>query len=516
MASLKLLIPLALSGALYAQTHTLLIDRSGSMRPFYDSGLVPQLARDITDSFTGRGPVRLYAFGTTVGQIDSLNQLLTLPWGQDTYLDRAAKRAIDDGANVVWIITDNIEDRPEDGSAGNTEAFYEILRGSSVSKVVIFPLPMSPGTTGIAVYALLLANPAGSTFEDAFESELQNFLKVERGERQVEALRMKPLDKDTVGVVLRNQGAAGEPKVFEEGDVVSAKVRIHFQSKFDHLKLVNTDLRAVPAEARFSDASLMAPERRSADINPKKMRDLEPGEETAEDYEVSIDLGPIRLKPGLLPLLKSGLRGKTEEIDLPVSLLLEVPASNFHFREPFLKAYHADSMEEAKATGRIYGLDKLPILLSDAATHIETEVPFHFRVKDPKRGAVAVVLAAVFGLVVLALGIFAVVMVARRIASGGHWDADVADDYGSPVKPAGLDKGGTLMVLGTPLGEIRRSTFVPADGVELIDPPDGKAPISEGAVAKVRRGRQTFVVTFKRKTKAPDEGADIQVEPKER
>jgi hypothetical protein len=464
------------------------------MKPFYESGLVPQLARDIVDSFPGQAPVKVYAFGTTVGRVASVDAIASLPFGKDTYLDRAVTRPIEDGDSVVWIVTDNIEDRPEDGSAGNTEAFYSILRGNSVRKVVVCPFNLSKGTAGIAVYALLLSGEA----DGVFEKELQKFLAVPHGERQVEALRMKPLDKDTVSVVLRNPEGADKESEFQEGAIVRQKVLLTFQSRFQHLRIVDSEVRAAPAEASFHADSLFAPERRFADIRPNRVTSLEPGGATAETYEVTIALGPIRLKPGLATLVKAALRGKAEEIELQVPLEIEVPASHFLFRETFLQTYDAATMDDAKASGRIYGLEKLPILLSNSSTRIAVEAPFRFRVLYPRRAAATVLALGLLALVLLAAIIWGAVAAFRRLPKRVQWDVRVSTEYNRPVESV-LDKRGELSVADSPLAIIRGSNFTPVDGAVLIDPPGDSAGISEDAPVKVQRGGDTLVVTFKKK-----------------
>jgi hypothetical protein len=504
MAPLKLITMAALCAALHAQTRALLLDHSGSMKPFYASGLVPQLAQEILNSYSGQAKVKLYAFGTTVTRMNSLDELKSLPYGQDTYLDRAMMRPIDDGDSIVWIITDNIEDRPEDGSAGNTEAFYSILRGSAVREVVVCPYNLSPGTTGLAIYAILLADSA----DPEFERELQAFRKTGRGEREIEALPMKPLGKDTVYVV-NGRAAASAPRTFEEGAEVSHRIEITFQSRFQHLRIVDSDVRATSAEPRFQDKSLLAPEKHIADIKPNKIRVLEPGGETVQKYEVTINLGPVRLKPGLTTLFKAAFRGGGEDIELQVPLEIAVPAQNFQFKESFLKAYHSDTMEDAKATGRIYGLQKLPILLSDSATKIETEAPFRFHIQYPRRAAVVVVLLCVVALAVLVMAIWALIAGIGRIGSSG-WDADVMTDYLRPVESS-LNDQGQLFAEGAPLAVIHGRTCSPAMDSVQIEPAGDRARVSDGARVTIKRGRETFLVTFKKKQRVAAEAGEPQI-----
>jgi hypothetical protein len=473
----------------------LLVDHSGSVKPYYESGLFASLTDDVKASAGENNPVRLYAFDIEPRPIPSMPSLNGTPYGGYTFLDRAVQAAIDQHFQIAWVITDNIQDNPSDAEAGNTAAFYRILRGDDVKRVVVFPLLQDPGRSGIAVYGILLAEPG----EGDFESQVRAFLARARTHLRTEALRMKPLNRDTVEVAIEGLSAGEQPKIHDEGEAITVKLEIRFRSKLEHLKIVDSHIEPAHVKPEFAPDSLLQAEKQELDISPDRVVALDPQGETAQVYTVNVNLGKISLRKDLKSLFKAAWGGKSiETISLHIPLTIQVPQTNFHFRDSFVQEYHAPSLEAAKLTGKIYAIETLPELLSDAQTLIRTDLPVSFRVKYPLYPAIVTLLliGAAGGL----LG--ALIWLAIRLVGGlqprKKWTVTAASEYGRSL-PCLLREDGELFVDEDPGGQVRGATYTPPDGGSIVA---GEGKLVSGATVGVKLKRGTIVLKFQEASKA--------------
>ncbi len=114
----------AQAGAQAGAGQAIFVDRSGSMRPYFESGLIGSIVRPLDLAANAHGGVTEFAFSTDVSRVRSLEQINTMPFGDFTYLDKVIDACERQHTSIGWIITDNIEDT---GAAGNTERFYSKL-----------------------------------------------------------------------------------------------------------------------------------------------------------------------------------------------------------------------------------------------------------------------------------------------------------------------------------------------------------------------------------------------------
>ena len=488
----------------------LLMDHSGSVRPYYDNGLFAALGKEVVAAASATGAVQIYAFDTTARPAASLESLMNdRKLGANTFLDRAVQEAIDRRCEIAWMITDNIQDDPHDPEAGNTAAFYAILRGDAVKKVVVLPLLQPPGQSGVAIYAMLLSPGA----ESAFESQIKAVSGSLQGHYQVEALKMKPLDRDTVNVQIQGLSGVKQPPTFDEGKDLTVTLEIRFSSRLEHLKIVDSHIQPVRVTPEFAPESLLRAERREVTIMPDRVDALDPRGETAQVYRVDINLGRVRLKKDLKSLFRAAWGGKSiETVSLRVPLVIEVPQRNFRFRESFLDQYHAPSIQAAKTSGKIYALETLPVLLSDARTNVATDIPVSFRVKYPWWPAV-VTLALVLLLLAAAAGVvWAILGLAGSLQPKKKWSVTASSEYGQPLA-ASIREDQELLVEGEPVGHIQGNTFVPGAGTEFVDG-DGRIAPEKPMVVKI--GRRTAMLKFREAAAATSAPIDKPYEPRRR
>ena len=478
----------------------LFVDRSGSMKPYYVSGLIGDLGRTVEGIVAEDGaPVR-FAFSTTVIPITRLAQLDTLPYGSSTYLDRVLDKSETDKLQIVWLVTDNVQDTPGDQASGNTEVFYARLRGEGVSRVTIFPVPQPPGHGGIVVYALLRDEAVRESYDrqtGAFAGRVGQVL-------HTEALRMKPLDRETVEVSFLRAGIAakGGIKTYQTGMPVRERIEIRFRSRFEHLEIAGGAIKVVEGAAKFDSASLLVPERREISITPTVVQRLGAGDETEQIYIVDVDLGKIALKKDLSSLWKAAFGKSSEEARLKLEFLIEVPQKNFQLRKQFLAKYHADTLAEANATGKVYAVNRLPGLMSELVTDVRVSSPVVFRVAYPWWPALVFIVIACLagGVLFLAVRTLPQLMPSKNRA----WKVRAETEGGTALDCS--YENGTVTVQRDLVGSVAKDAFQPADGVSLDDR-SARVPISQNTRLKVAAPRRTFYLIFEEENKKAGSGA---------
>src|ERR1051326_626497 len=358
-----LLFLLALAPQARGEGQLLLIDRSGSMAKYYRSGLIKELGQRIDGLMRSQniGPPSIGAFNDHVEVVSDIERVSA---SGSTYMDLAIDYAIINHPSLVWMITDNVQERQGE-EAGKTKVFYDRLKEEVVKRVVIFPLKQEPGTPGIVVYAILLSSEA----QEAFTKETEEF--AHRTTNTV-LLPMKPLDRDTIETVFVGDSNNGKgPQIYDDGADVMETMEVRFKSKFDHLRIVGADIINPRVAPEFSQTSLLNFERENVRITPTNITELGPGDETVQVYKVSVDLGKIAVKRDPVSLWKAALKNPVEEINLDLSFSIKVPKEKFQFTENFLNEYNAETLDGAKAEGKIYDLNELPLLVAENNTSIE-------------------------------------------------------------------------------------------------------------------------------------------------
>lgn len=487
-----LFLILLTSSQSYGAGQAIYLDRSGSMKPYYNNGLVLDLGERIHTLIQRRAGTRpqIIAFSENVTPVRTLEDVGNLDFGASTLLDNAIGDAIERQYSIVWLITDNIEHQPGTQEGDNTTAFYEKLRGDPVKKILIFPLVQTQGMSGIVIYAMLLSSQADSIFEE----EIKEFTNDIKRSYNTEHLRMKPLDSATIESTL----ARSDPKhrdrtVYNEGQSIHETMEVRFKSRFEHLKVTDADIEP-DVRAEFGQTTLFTLENPHIAITPKKVTELDPGSETEQVYSVSVDVGKVRLKRDLASIWKAAWGKTGEEGTVNVSFLIRVPRENFQFKKSFLEAYNARTPDEARQTGRVYALDQLPSLLADKVTLISVESPQPFRVKYPWWPGPLFIL---LGLLMVGLIIFAGRFASRSLAGSlkgkPKWDVLIT----VPSQGRGTIKGGWVAIpldgRSIRVGQMKGGTLLPGPGVT---PKDTHA-IKEGVPINLKYRNTEFSVIFR-------------------
>ncbi|MEK6409785.1 MAG: hypothetical protein AABN34_22905 [Acidobacteriota bacterium] len=462
------------------------------MKPYYDSGLVLDLGGRIHTLIQKRVGTRpqIIAFSADTMPVRTLEEVGGLAFGTSTLLDNAIGDAIERQYSIVWLITDNIEHQPGTQEGDNTTAFYEKLRGDPVKKVLIFPLVQTQGMSGIVIYAMLLSSQADSIFED----EITEFTNDIKRSHNTEHLRMKPLDSATIESTLaRSDQKHRDRAVYNEGQSIHETMEVRFKSRFEHLKVTDADIEA-DVRAEFGQTTLFTLENPHIAITPKKVTELDPGGETEQVYSVSVDVGKVRLKRDLASIWKAAWSKTGEEGTVNVSFLIRVPRENFQFKKTFLDAYNARTPQEARQTGKVYALDKLPSLLAERVTLIPVESPQPFRVKYPWWPGPLFIILGLFivGLIIFG-GRFASRSFAGSLKGKPKWDVLIT----APSEGRGTIQGGWVAIpLGgrsVRVGQMKGGTLLPGPGVT----PKTAQPIKEGVPINLKYRNTDFSLIFR-------------------
>jgi hypothetical protein len=471
------------------------------MKPYFQTGQILDISRAVANVLQAHGESHVLAFSEDVRPLGDVSELSRVGLGQLTLIDHALADGVQRGYPIVWMVTDNVESQASAPEAADTEVFYHKLRGPEVKKIVIFPLRQSPGTAGLVIYALLLSPAADETFEH----EVAEFVGRARETMRTEALRMKPLDRDTVEVSYERVNL--KPKVrgavvYQVGQNIHEEVELRFKSRFEHLKIMDAKLVVPPSRVEFAPGSLLVPEMREIKISPERVT-VDPQNETEQVYKVTIDLGKTGLRRDLDTYWKAAW-SSNEDVDLKLSFLIQVPPENFKFRDNFLRDYHADTPQAARESGKVYRLDKLPMLLSASSTEIAAGSSVPIRVEYPWGPAIGFMIAIGLGFVL----IIALIIGAAK-AGGGllgrltRWEVTALTTHETALA-CEVNKG-RVFVQGDEVGIISGSTFTAAEGVRL-DAGGGQVKLEDDLRLRVvRKGRQFFLV-FKRAGKGGGAG----------
>lgn len=508
---LILSVLLFLAPGAYAGTALLLVDRSGSMKTYFEDGVIQKLASEVQNVLQENGEMDLAVFSTEVARVQGVTSpQFTYERGRSfTLLDRALEYALRNSYNTAWMITDNIQDEPGSSQVGNTESFYQILRQDKVHSVLVFPVSQSPGRQGLVIYALLF----DSQETDSFSTEIKRVSEKLRATYKTEPLRLKPLDEGTVETVVGESNSQAKP--YREGQEVRESLTVRLRSKFDHLKITEANITVPQAQPGFGKESLLVPEKLTIEVTPTLVT-LEPGEETQNLYTVSVDLGKIHLKRGLSFFWQAAWKARGEDIPIELLFLLEVPRGNFAFRESFLRDYGARSPEIAKATGKIHGIESLPHLLQGRVTSIRINHRFLLRILYPWWPSVVFTLLLLLLAGVLGAGVWALVRFGQGPWGVSGWTVIVRTTLGNPLA-CNIGRGGEVKFQDHFLGTISGNWFQASPGVR-IEGHQGAIPLKHGLQIRCLQRGESFVLAFSSQTgeSTPEERVPRKRVPRKR
>jgi len=367
MARLGVLAGLALALRLCLAGQVVLVDRSGSMRPYFERGTVEQLTRALVAVCSQHSRPDLAVFSTSVKPVKSTDDpdfnYETFAWSF-TEIDKAAKYVADRKYDIGWIVTDNIQHQPDNPEGAHLSKFYELLRGPRFKKVYFFPVLQPAGIQGLTVYALLLDWQQ----EQRFEEMVTVFAKRVQQSYQTEALLVKPLGRSTVEAV-----PVLEPRSrrYVLGQGVNDSIQIGFTSRFRHISFRTADISEPRlyrcAAARQSGLGL-GPVKYH--VQPTTVPGLSPGQSTGPGFKLR-----YKTKVTLTgSLLKAAFAGGKVNAPMELPVHVNILPSDLSLTPEYKAKYDAATPDDARRGGKVFGINRLPSELSEAAVRCSTLV----------------------------------------------------------------------------------------------------------------------------------------------
>jgi hypothetical protein len=150
----------------------------------------------------------------------------------------------------------------------------------------------------------------------------------------------------------------------------------------------------------------------------------------------------------------------------------------------------------AKATGKIYAIETLPLHLVEATTPIVAQVPLTFRVEYPWWPALLWILLFVLGAAILVGAVVALSKV--RLGKAKEWTVAAETDRSVALK-CERNAQGQVLVQSDPVGTIAKNSFVPASDV-TVDGASRNVKLEDGLRLKVDRKGRPVILVFKEAT----------------
>jgi hypothetical protein len=492
-------ICVCLASPALAGQQAILIDRSASMRPHYEERLVERLAagiqRVVQETIYGQDRLALFVFDSEVKALPDADSLRRLrPSGRYTRLDSAIDYPLSRRYSIAWMVTDNIQDEPGSLEAGNTEIFYQRLRSDKVRGVVLFPVSCTPGTPGLVVYALLFSDDDATLYE----REIERFPEVVQDLGVIEPLRVKPLNLDTIEV----DGTEPSPqartarRIAAAGQRFEQTVEFRFRSRLEQMRVEDAAVDLSEAKPQLPAGSLLRAEHNEVSISPEVVRGLDPQAQT-EVFRLRVDLGRLKLKKDLGSLWKAAFLRSEETVGLSVPVLIHIPREKLKLKPSFNERYGASSVEDARRSGRVYGLERVPLLLSNPTTTVRLQVPLSVRVTYPWWPLTlwgVLLLVGVGGLI--GLGLLArkgVTALGRR----RRWDVSLELD-GRELECRWDGQSVRVPEKDLELGALEGSQFRPGAEVRIVGHPDGPIDVAvERTVCASLRDEAVATLSFR-------------------
>jgi len=440
--------------------HAIVVDSSGSMSGFYNTGAIKMLVINLQKILGG---ANIYLFSDKgPQQVSKADALASI--NRDTRLDLAIQGFLGkpERPDAIWLITDNVQDRTETPYVdANTKEFYEILRQDDFQKILIMPCFLDfdgkvyinqegrqfsvnyTGKKGLVIYGILMNKATIKKKEAKSEEDVRKKQFDSLAERfsstltayESKLLLAKPLDKATFDIQPAGQIPNSEKpnvtltdkgifygKGFKEGKKIPIVFYVKLLSKFDDLivsgkvnaNVVNNQFKSIG----FKDTNV------ACDIYPEKVN-VNPGKATETIYKVTINLNKVKMKLDPVSILRAAFSGKPGTVEGIVRLEVQVPREGFRFTDEVLNTYDTDDIKDYR---RIYGMGSLINYMPADITTIPIEYKMVLSVSYPHWPLVLVIILALVLIVIVYLiyRIISVVGSTKYVISVGGQDERIS------------------------------------------------------------------------------------------
>ena len=421
--SVGVLVFLVMGWCLWASQSLILIDKSGSMKGFFNSGSLENVYNGVNLTLSASAFPGTQLFGFASGGLQEENKFNKMEAGGYTVIYQAFQQALDKQPDLIIIITDNIPFTSAEDEEHDISKFYSLLKGEIVEWVFIIPLQMDfdgkifpadkkkapfswKGQRASILYAILLKKE-NLTVQERQKRE-EDFLKTVtavEGAVQSHRIRCKPLEKGVVFSVKKLKKIGKFINITTEGIKVNYEsfnasprfgLKLRIASKYSNIavreaKLEGVVLGNLKASGFFKE---IAKKDVRIAIVPNRA-DLEPGQ-VDERFSIEVNLKKLDYDNNIFSLLKMPF-SDDGEIDGSLRVQVRIPRGNLQLLPSIIQQYGSQNIDDPKG---IFKLNELVPMLAQGE-EIEINKNIKFNIKMPYPGWAIFVFFGLLALVAL-------------------------------------------------------------------------------------------------------------------
>ncbi|MGD2091225.1 MAG: hypothetical protein PVH61_33930 [Candidatus Aminicenantes bacterium] len=402
-----ILVFLFMGRCLTASQSLVLIDKSGSMKGFFNTGSLENVYNGVNLVLSASAFPGTQLFGFAAKGLQEYKKFDSMEVGGYTVIHQALQQALDKQPNLIIIITDNIPFASAEDEEHDISKFYSLLKEDMVEWVFIIPLQMDfdgkifpadknkasfawKGQRASILYAILLKKD-NLTVQERRKRE-EDFLKtVAAVEGAVQSLRIrcKPLEKGVVFSVRKVKKIGKHINITSEGIKVNFKsfnasprfgLKLRLASKYSNIAVRQAVLEGI-ALGKAKAAGLFK------EIDKKDLRisiapnvtDLEPGQ-VDEDCRIEINCKKLDYDKDIFSLLKMPFAGNGE-IYGNFRIKIRIPKGNLQLIPAIMKKYNTQNIDDPKGIFRLNEL--VPMLAPGEEIQINKNIKFHINMPYP-------------------------------------------------------------------------------------------------------------------------------------
>jgi hypothetical protein len=407
------------------RNHIILLDGSGSMKPYYQTGLrdwliAPLLSNNVFQSsdkvilrtFDRRGNKNFVKEDTQrryQGQFNKENVLAAVPTvaesnGQFTAIAEGLEIAIADiesynwsGDTFIWLVTDNVQDTNGSGDEPISPFYEKIYTDPNFRSIYFFPVVREGNSGALVMYMLGYAKednplPMPSLMDGVGKSI---------GTRPVlfRPIRLSALELDRSNITLETEDGSTQTADLEDGCIVvplangrslAGRIKFKLRSRFREWRIEQANVSNATVTMERSDAlDIAETETLQWQLDPRTL-DLGPQETSKKVYIINLASG--RQISALSPSFWQSFFVEPE---------IKVKAKvRFEVKDPQLKLAFFDDADLADKIRRVKGLEQiedflLPRSIPATERDLALEIPLMIKIAQPPRPIWALVLLGV-------------------------------------------------------------------------------------------------------------------------
>ena len=387
---------------LNADQSMVIIDKSGSMRGFSQTGELKRVYHSINDALKKTkefSNIHLYAFDEN--GIVPYKKFEEIKYYGDTLIDKAIKDALKKRSDLITILTDNIQDPGGKNPNSDVTKFYTLLKRNLVEWVFIFPLsldfdgwtyhnPEWKGKRAAIIYILLLRKntPTGEEKEKR-EQVFLNTVDNISNSLNSPLIRCKPLETGVkmnfkkIEKINRNINVTPKEVNISFEDFTSTPsfiLRLVLTSKYSNIavnkgKLEGAAIGRIRQEGLFKDIKSS-----NIEILAQPPEATLPPQTVDDRYKIVTNIQNLNYKKDLISLLRMPF-SKNGIISGVMSIEMKIPHQNLQLRSDILEKYSTTTRSDP---GRIFGLNQLvPLLTEGKEVMINKSIKFNVLMPYP-------------------------------------------------------------------------------------------------------------------------------------